>query len=85
MKVAGENVPEWSVLVVPAIAKGTGTGHLKRSMALVRTLRGAGKDAWLYLAAAGKAASWTRAEILDSFSGELDPFSIFEGAPASRK
>jgi len=91
MSITNGNSPSWSVLVVPAITRGTGTGHLKRSMALVRTLRGAGMDVWLYLGASStydhvdKVAGWTQAEILASFPGELDPLSIFEGDPADRR
>ncbi|MDR0878470.1 MAG: class I SAM-dependent methyltransferase [Treponema sp.] len=37
------------ILVVPAFEKGRGGGHLARSLVLVRDLRKAGREAWLYL------------------------------------
>jgi SAM-dependent methyltransferase/spore coat polysaccharide biosynthesis predicted glycosyltransferase SpsG len=40
-----------SVLVVPAVEKGRGGGHLIRSLALVRDLQALGRDARLYLSA----------------------------------
>jgi 2-polyprenyl-3-methyl-5-hydroxy-6-metoxy-1,4-benzoquinol methylase len=40
---------EQSILIVPACETGMGGGHLIRSAALLRSLRKAGGDAWLYL------------------------------------
>ncbi|MDR0447884.1 MAG: methyltransferase domain-containing protein [Treponema sp.] len=37
-----------SILVLPACEQGRGGGHLFRSTALVKTLRGGGAEAWLY-------------------------------------
>jgi len=37
------------ILIVPAIEKGKGGGHLCRCIALTRDLRAAGRTAWLFL------------------------------------
>ena len=42
-------IPHSSLLLVPACESGRGGGHLVRSMALARDLRGLGREAWLYI------------------------------------
>ncbi len=71
----------WSVLVVPATARGRGSGHLKRSLSLVRSLRGLGKDAFLFLESAD-ADAVPREELAERFSIEAE--ILFSGDPASR-
>lgn len=71
----------WSALVVPSLARGRGTGHLKRSLSLVRALRGLGKEAFLFLDG-GDSADYGRDEIMSLFSIESE--LVWTAAPSSR-
>lgn len=72
----------WRVLVVPCAEEGRGSGHLKRSFALVRGLRGAGGEAFLYLPGGPGARSLQ--DLLSAFPGEFDPGDVFSGDPGER-
>ncbi len=71
----------WSALVVPSLARGRGTGHLRRSAALVRSLRGLGREAFLHIGDAYP-GDYTRAE-LSSTVPDVGSIS-FSGDPGSR-
>ena len=71
----------WSALVVPSIARGRGTGHLKRSIALVRSLRELGREAFLYLGERGE-GDFTLEELLREFP--IDPSFVFSAEPGAR-
>lgn len=76
---------DWRVLVVPCVEEGKGSGHLKRSFALVRGLRELGKDARVYLPGPDRARKGERtaAEVIAAFPGELDAAAVFSDDPAA--
>jgi len=78
-------VTDWRILVVPCVEEGKGSGHLKRSFALVRGLRELGKDARVYLPGPGRARKGERtaAEVLAAFPGEVDSAAVFSDDPAA--
>ncbi|MFA6506852.1 MAG: methyltransferase domain-containing protein [Treponemataceae bacterium] len=71
----------WSALIVPSLSRGRGTGHLKRSVALVCALRALGKDAFLYLESSTP-DDFRVDEIIPLFS--IDPSFVLSANPESR-
>ena len=65
------------ILVVPCVEKGRGGGHLVRSLALVRDLRGRGREAWLYLEPGARAAR----PDLSRLCGNFQETWVFSGSP----
>lgn len=74
----------YPVLLVPATERGRGSGHIRRSAALARSLRRAGRPAFLYLAEHPSPAARGAGELLESFPGELEPELVFSGDPSER-
>jgi SAM-dependent methyltransferase/spore coat polysaccharide biosynthesis predicted glycosyltransferase SpsG len=62
-----------SILLVPSVSKGNGSGHLMRCFALAKAL---GPGAVVYVPEAKAETSWSAAELALAFSRELDGISL---------
>ncbi|HUX38412.1 MAG TPA: methyltransferase domain-containing protein [Rectinemataceae bacterium] len=63
------------ILVVPAVAKGNGSGHIVRSFRLVRAL---GSGSAVYLPATKTDRSWSAAELRLSYTREIEGIRIVD-------
>ncbi len=61
------------ILLLPSVAKGNGSGHLVRCLALARSL---GPGATIYVEDSPSSASWSAAELSLSYSRELAGLSL---------
>ncbi len=72
------------ILVVPAVERGRGSGHLRRSIALVRSLRSMGRKSYLFVPPRPVAGGRNAEELKASLVQELDPDLLFVDDPSSR-